>query len=446
MDERLSPSLLQQVSYLGVLLKSFPQGSLAAEKLLEFVLGSKRIERITERIGWERVAQREAEVAAYQQVTLAEKTAEPNADTRLKCAALMTDGGRHQRVEPNADSQTHWYEYKAGIAMSLKSEVSDTDPCPEVPEFLFNQEHVAKLTREIGQKAADVPEAAPVSVREESAGVSLNAATDSRGLEALLTSAAQTVTPTATATVPSATARSRGLPLSPEVLSRDVVATLENSREFGRMLVARAWSLGLFFAVRKAFVADGQNWNWSLFEQHFKPFGFVPILDLIHAVTYVYAAATADRPLSDAWPIYRRWITWVWGGEVSRVIVELAARQLELGLPTESDGETSPRRIVSDALTYLQNQQSRMNYPEYRRLGLPLTSSHMESTIKELNQRVKGSEKFWSQDGGEAVLQLKADTLCDSKPLDDFWTNRQQTRTGFHANVRQLSNAQPQAA
>ena len=442
MDERLSPSLLEKVSYLGVLLKSFPQGEVAAEKLLEFVLGSKRIERVTERIGWERVAAREAEVAAYQQVTLAEKTAEPTADTRRKSAAVMTDGGRHQRVEPNEDSQSHWYEYKAGICLSLESDASDTDPCPDVPEFLFNQEHVATLTREIGQKAADVPEAAAASVLEESAGVSLSAATDSPGLEALLTSAAQT----ATQTVPSATARSRGLPLSPDVRSRDVVATLENSREFGRMLVARAWFLGLFFAVRKAFVADGQNWNWSLFEQHFKPFGFVPILDLIHAVTYVYAAATAGRPLSEAWPIYRRWITWVWGGEVSRVIAELAARQWELGRPTESDGDTSPRRIVSDALTYLQNQQSRMNYPEYRRLGLPLTSSHMESTIKELNQRVKGSEKFWSQDGGEAVLQLKADTLCDSHPLSDFWTNRQQTRTGFHANVHQPSNAQIQAA
>ena len=63
----------------------------------------------------------------------------------------------------------------------------------------------------------------------------------------------------------------------------------------------------------------------------------------------------------------------------------MAARQAELGLPTAADGDTSPRRIVSDALTDWQNQQSRMNYPEYRRQGLPLTSSHMESTIKELD-------------------------------------------------------------
>ncbi len=45
------------------------------------------------------------------------------------------------------------------------------------------------------------------------------------------------------------------------------------------------------------------------------------------------------------------------------------------------DEEESPRCKVADALRYLQNQQSRMHYDVYRRLGLPLTSSHIESTV-----------------------------------------------------------------
>ena len=423
-DERLSPSLLEKVSALGVLLKSFPQGAVASQKLLEFALGSKRIERVTERIGSERVAQRDAAVLAHKTRPLMEKVAGPPDVAPPDCAAVMCDGGRHQRVEQNEDSKTHWYEYKAGICLSVESVVSAQDPCPEVPAFLLDHDAVATLTREIGHKAADVPEAADPS------GVSLADTATGASLEALLTASAS-----AAELATSASPR-RGLPLSPQVLSRDVVATLENSREFGRLLATQAWSLGLFQATRKAFVADGLNWNWSLFEQHFQPFEFVPILDLIHAVTYVFAAATAGRPPSESGTIYRRWVTWVWRGEVSQVIVELAARQAELGLPTDTDSDTSPRRIVRDALTYLQNQQSRMNYPEYRRQGLPLTSSHMESTIKELNYRLKGSEKFWSKSGGEAVLQLKADTLCDSQPLIPFWTQRQNTRTGFHSNTR----------
>ena len=54
------------------------------------------------------------------------------------------------------------------------------------------------------------------------------------------------------------------------------------------------------------------------------------------------------------------WIGWVWSGEVAQVIAALAQRQLELGTPLETDGDTSPRQIVAQALTYLQNHQSQM--------------------------------------------------------------------------------------
>ncbi len=67
------------------------------------------------------------------------------------------------------------------------------------------------------------------------------------------------------------------------------------------------------------------------------------------------------------------------------------------------------------------------------RVGLPLTSSHIESTIKQINRRVKGTEKFWSQPTSEAVLQLRADYLSDSAPLDSFWLRHQARQTGVNA-------------
>jgi len=219
-------------------------------------------------------------------------------------------------------------------------------------------------------------------------------------------------------------------PDPPMVVSRDVVASHCDSKTFGPILASQSWELGFFGASRKAYVGDGSSWIWTLFKRHFQPYGFVGILDFIHALTYVYAAALAARTLEEGWPVYTRWITWTWQGEVSKVIAELAQRQQQLGLPTEDDGPTSPRKIVSGALTYLQNQQSRMNYPEYRRQGLPITSSHIESTNKLLNHRVKGTEKFWSPRGAEAMLQLKADTLSDTAPLDTFWKNRPNRMTG----------------
>ena len=64
-----------------------------------------------------------------------------------------------------------------------------------------------------------------------------------------------------------------------------------------------------------------------------------------------------------------------------------------------------------------------MKYAEYRRLGLPITSSHIESTIKQINRRVKGTEKFWDQ-GAEPLLQLAADHLSETRDLDRFWKRR----------------------
>ncbi|MBC7817488.1 MAG: hypothetical protein IAG10_11405 [Planctomycetaceae bacterium] len=224
----------------------------------------------------------------------------------------------------------------------------------------------------------------------------------------------------------------------PIVESRDVVASLADSAAFGKQLAAHAWSLGFAAALRKFFIADGSSTNWGIWQRHFKHLEFVPILDFIHALTYVYSAAMAGRSREAGGPVYVRWITGIWQGDVTRVIAELTARLVELGPPPPAAADTDPRQIVADTLTYLTNQQSRMNDPAYRRLGLPITSSHIESTVQQISRRVKGSEKFWTESGGEALLQLRADQLCDTAPLDTFWLQRPTQATGTR-NFRRLT-------
>jgi hypothetical protein len=41
----------------------------------------------------------------------------------------------------------------------------------------------------------------------------------------------------------------------------------------------------------------------------------------------------------------------------------------------------------------------------------------VESTIKQINRRIKGSDKFWLEGGAEAMLQLRAAQLS----WDDRW-------------------------
>jgi hypothetical protein len=76
-------------------------------------------------------------------------------------------------------------------------------------------------------------------------------------------------------------------------------------------------------------------------------------------------------------------------------------------------------------LTYLGNNAERMKYPEYRKAGLPVSSSLVESLIKEMNYRVKGTEKFWDNpEGAEAILQVRAALLSDDDRLASHIANR----------------------
>jgi hypothetical protein len=277
----------------------------------------------------------------------------------------------------------------------MKSEVHAVDPCPQIPAVFRDPLQALKLAQQIGH--CSVAPGTPF-------------------------------TPTPPPPEDAAAQQHGPRPGRPEVEGRRVVASRKSSDDFAPLLASAAWSMGLFQAQRQAFVADGAAENWSVYQRYFSR--WTAVLDFMHALSYVYAAAMAGRTFAQGWPIYARWIGWVWAGRVDAVIAELTARQQDLGPASKEEKEGSPRRVVQESLTYLSNHRDKMHYAEYRRHGLPLMSSHVESTIKQINYRVKGTEKFWSEAGAEALLQLRADYLSDDEPMESFWQRRQAAATG----------------
>ena len=83
-----------------------------------------------------------------------------------------------------------------------------------------------------------------------------------------------------------------------------------------------------------------------------------------------------------------------------------------------------PSKIVSLVLDYVTDNAGRMDYPRYRREGLPVTSTIVESLIKQFNQRVKGTEKFWLRGGAEAILQGRAAYLSEDGRGVAFYAHR----------------------
>jgi hypothetical protein len=370
--------------------------AMAEEAMLELggvCVSARRIRRAVNQVGDERVSEREAAVKRFKEMDLPKQQVGSTAVEPPRVGVIMMDGGRYQRRDHFGDknrpaNENHWREDKVGCLLSMSGEMHESDPTPELPEWLATSSAVAEL--------ANIAEKQGVSEASQPF-------------------------PSQSAAMPAdATYKSPGL------VSREVVASAADSESFGWQLAARAWQRGFPSAQRLAFVADGAHANWTIQRRHFSR--ATPILDLMHALSYAFSAADA---VSDK-GAFRQWAEWIWAGKVDRVIAALGDHQLRIGRPPDDASPTDPRERVDRALTYYEYHRSRMNYPEYRRLGLPLTSSHIESTIKQINRRVKGSEKFWSQSTSEGILQLRSDYLSDSDPLTSFWLRHQARQTGVN--------------
>lgn len=377
--------MLKKVVYAGAQATSFVQATKALEVLAERVVSRERVQRWTKRVGEERDAEAGQQAAAYQALPLPERRRSPS-DQVPPVACVAMDGGRLQIRERRAEQATedrssgYWRESLVGCLLSMTSAEHGSDPCPSIPSTFVDPRRMGDLCREI------------------------------KGFSA----------PAETAEEPVEQARSER-DGQPKILVRSVIATRRGSEEFGQRLVAAAHRRGFHAAGRKVFLGDGSKSNWALHKQHFSH--YTPVLDFTHAICYVYQAAMTGSSPSSGWQVYLRWAQWLWEGNTAALIAAITARQMDLGLPQESDSETSPRQIVATTLGYLRNQCPRMRYAEYRRRGLPITSSHVESTIKQINRRVKGTDKFWDR-GAEPLLQLAADHLSEIDDFRAYWKNR----------------------
>ncbi len=341
------------------------------------------------------IDERDARTEAYFHAPLPRQYTRPEMPIALACVSI--DGGRMQTRSEGCGKgvhHAHWRENKNALLMRMKSDSFPCDPHPELPGCFANRENLKSLLPGVaGEGQPPVPVEAPPVAKEPGTDRTWR----------------------------------------PEPLFRTCLSSLECSDSFGRMMEVEADSRGFYCAEKKAFVGDGLPYNWTVQQRHFHD--FTPILDFTHVIEKLYEAARSlHLDLERRWEAYLRWARACWRGEVYWVIAELRQQQPHLGFPPADCEKADPRKVLADAIGYLENNISRMAYPRYRQEGLPCTSAHMESLVKEINHRVKGTEKFWN-DGvsGEAILQLRAAVLCHDDRLAKFL--RRRPASPFSPNV-----------
>lgn len=370
LDSRdIAPELTSAVVFLASEVRSFTRTAVVIRRVLKQNISTSTIRRLANEVGLELADEAwnngEPEVVVPQAVV------------------VSCDGGRIRAREPGHGRGVHpagengWRETKNASLerMTLPECGGSDDPCPDLPTTFRTAGRVAKITGKPGPNVDAPPD-------DEACRVVY-----------------------------------RG--------PRPVLASMAISDDFGPMMEREARHRRFFESPRKAFLGDGLPWNWSIWKKHFR--SFIPILDFIHAIHYVFDAATclADKE-ADGWEAYVRWITLCWQGRVDDVIRQLTDACHDRGIAVgKSLADDDPNKPLVDAVRYLTNNRLRMDYPRYRRLGLPVTSSPMESLVKQINLRVKGTEMFWDDpDGAEAILRLRAASLSDDGRLDRHLATR----------------------
>lgn len=355
--------------------------------MAEVTISGRQVARIAAEVGRELEAQRDRPDP---------RPPEPAVATRPALAVVEVDGGRLRirggdRDGPGAHGAA-WREDKIALLATAARHRSETDPQPELPASFRDPESVQKLAREIG----GVGSLGPVTPGPR---------------------------PPDDAPAPSGPVARR----TPELLVRTYVATTRDSEAFGPMVAAEARRRNFEAAACGVFVGDGAAWLWKLQRRHFP--GFTPVADFLHVLSYVFASARAVATEPEArWAYYLRWAEACWQGRAARVIEELRGIRESWGrLPArdlEPPAEDDPREVLSRGIVYLEHNVERMDYPRYRREGLPTTSSHAESTVKVFNRRLKGTEKSWGVAGAEAMLQLRAAYLSEDGRLERHHRDR----------------------
>ena len=402
---RRSPEVLKRVVELGGNARSYKEASHTLQRQTEIKITTKETQTLTEQTGTDWAVARDEQVEQFKQGTLERLHAQAP-----EVAAVMIDGAYIQTRAAAGSQGVHgqgWHEFKCASLATLSSTVSAIDPQPEPPAKFLNPERVKRIVTEVAERHG----------------------------------------PVNSAPKPQAESKPKPKRKKPRTcLTRRVVrlvttfvASLRTSAEFGYMAAAETFLRGLDLAKRKGFICDGLLYNWTIYETHFRQLGFIPILDFLHLLTHLYTAAQAlESSPWRAWQRYEQWLRWAWAGERAALLKALQQASAKVGLPPPNAQEHDRRAVLARTVTYVVNNYDRIDYPRYRKQGLPYSSAPVESAVKQFCRRVKGSEMFWIAPGAEGALQVRAAYLSQDNRVERLWARPPQAHA-YGTNWRDIA-------
>ena len=165
-------------------------------------------------------------------------------------------------------------------------------------------------------------------------------------------------------------------------------------------------------------LTDGAEWTKNQVDLHFP--GAIHIIDFYHAREHVTRLAQLLFPNH---PVQAQAYDQQWGellkqgqaGEIVRQARDLTARRRDAN------------KDIKNEIGYLDKNQDRMRYDQYRAQGLFIGSGVIEAGCRHvIGQRFKQSGMFWTERGANAILALRC--CIKSNRFEDFWEYRAAAR------------------
>lgn len=208
--------------------------------------------------------------------------------------------------------------------------------------------------------------------------------------------------------------------------------------------VGIAWIMGQVLGRRRAgqvliVLMDGQESLWETMKLHLS-FGArtVPILDVLHALAYVWKAASlfeSDDARRRAFT--RERLLKILGGDVRGVIQGLRSLGTRRGLKGEK------LKSLVGICNYLEKNADRMRYDEYLRRGYPIASGVIEGACRHLvKDRMERSGMRWTLEGARSMLNVRAAFQSDHWQTFLAWDRTREVQRA-HPHRDQIKNYTP---
>jgi hypothetical protein len=282
--------------------RSFDEASKLLRIIADLGISSRHLQNLCREVGDELVADRDRQTRAFEQRPL--NTQPTEASPPIPLGVVMVDGGRMQTRQPGRGPGVHdpaWRETKTAVFLRMTHQAHAVDPRPDLPACFAHPQ---------GRNGAGPLASPPAKPRS----------------------------------------------VAPEALFRTGLATLADSREFGRQAAAAADRRGLFSARVKAYLGDGLAYNWTIHRWRFAD--FEPILDFVHAAEHLHHAAEAAGVAGEPW------VRACWEGRVGELLEVIASHRERLSPPADPQAEPDhPWCVLNREESYLRANASRMDYP-----------------------------------------------------------------------------------